>query len=606
MQALQRPALVLWVTLLCGLTLRGIGLAAQPEEQIVHWRTHYGELTPADDPRVTRVRGIFQRLLQAAGKGQAHPQLLIVKRDPWGVTLPVALPDGWIVLSKGVLDLCYRDPAWGDDRLAFVLGHEIAHQLRGDLWHLQFFQRLETAKTQKTPQSATFAEVQKRILDAWKEERQPQEYQADERGLLYAVMAGFRTQAIVADSPAVNFFQDWLQARGVVPERASTTHPAPAQRAAALKTVIQQILDRVSVFEAGLWFYYAGDYAKALSLFAQFQSLFPSREVYHNLAASHHQMALQAYRFWKGDTPLIPFQLSLAIDPLTLASQVYLHQRSTTQRGSVKPTPPAELFRDHLDQAITSYGQARDYDPTYTPAALNLGCALLLRGVHGAGKTPAADLRDAASILERALEHAPQSPQLFNNLGVALFYADRLDGRQQAHAWLQRAHALAPNYAAAVFNLQYLAHIAQQEAEAQRYQALYAQLTQPPSSSVPAGQCQAASDRQPVVGDLVKSVPAQWGEPVQHAFQLEGLSFTVATYPNGARTVSRDGELRLIVMHQGCRNGITPGSKSRDLLTRYGTPSRRLETTQGQTWSYDTQRIAFQLRDDAVVSWLLY
>jgi hypothetical protein len=31
-----------------------------------------------------------------------------------------------------------------------------------------------------------------------------------------------------------------------------------------------------------------------------------------------------------------------------------------------------------------------------------------------------------------------------------------------------------------------------------------------------------------------------------------------------------------------------------------------LELTQGQSWAYDHRRIAFQLRDGRVVSWLLF
>ena len=50
------------------------------------------------------------------------PRLFIAARDPWDIPLPIALPDGGIILSKGVLEICYRDPAQGDDRLAFCVG----------------------------------------------------------------------------------------------------------------------------------------------------------------------------------------------------------------------------------------------------------------------------------------------------------------------------------------------------------------------------------------------------------------------------------------------------------------------------------------------------
>jgi hypothetical protein len=52
--------------------------------------------------------------------------------------------------------------------------------------------------------------------------------------------------------------------------------------------------------------------------------------------------------------------------------------------------------------------------------------------------------------------------------------------------------------------------------------------------------------------------------------------------------------------------GIAVGSMARHVLAAYGPPSRRLEMTHGNNWSYDAHRIAFQLRDGKVVSWLVY
>jgi hypothetical protein len=72
----------------------------------------------------------------------------------------------------------------------------------------------------------------------------------------------------------------------------------------------------------------------------------------------------------------------------------------------------------------------------------------------------------------------------------------------------------------------------------------------------------------------------------------------------------RDGEILMLFVHQGyggeSARGITIGSGAEDVLGRYGVPTRRLETTQGQNWSYDAQRIAFQLHQGKVISWLLF
>jgi hypothetical protein len=75
-------------------------------------------------------------------------------------------------------------------------------------------------------------------------------------------------------------------------------------------------------------------------------------------------------------------------------------------------------------------------------------------------------------------------------------------------------------------------------------------------------------------------------------------------------TLAQDGEIRMILVREGfwgaSAGGVTIGSAAKDILARYGAPSRRLDLTQGQGWGYDAHRLAFQLRDGRVVSWLLF
>src|SRR4029450_4687521 len=92
----------------------------------------HGVLRAAEDARVAKVHDIFQRLVQVAGRSGVMPRLLITTRDPWHLVLPIPLPHRSIVLSKGTLDICYQDPVQGEDRLAFVLAHELAHFLNGN------------------------------------------------------------------------------------------------------------------------------------------------------------------------------------------------------------------------------------------------------------------------------------------------------------------------------------------------------------------------------------------------------------------------------------------------------------------------------------------
>jgi tetratricopeptide (TPR) repeat protein len=381
--------------------------------------------------------------------------------------------------------------------------------------------------------------------------------------------------------------------------------PTPQQRAEALRAHLRRVVSRTALFQVGLWFYYAGDYPQAIRAFEDFRSFFPGREVHHNLAASHHQLALQAYQAWKQELPVLPFQLSLAVDSMTRASRIYLE--GPKRGGAAAAADPAAMFRHHLDEAIAFYRETLAHDPSYTPAAINLGCALIVRGLHAEARGLNADFSEAVTTLLRAFERDPNSPELLNNLGVALWYVER---RDQAKDQLARARTLAPAYAAPVFNLGQLAHIEQREADARDYWRAYEQLAPRPSPGASAAKPGTESVMGLTVGQLEDRVPQPWGTPARSTFQVEKRTLAMATYPAGVLTLAQDGEIRMVMVREGFRGasagGVTIGSEARDVVARYGSPSRRLELMQGQSWAYDAQRIAFQVRDGRVVSWLLF
>jgi tetratricopeptide (TPR) repeat protein len=518
----------------------------------------------------------------------------------------MALPDGGIILSKGALDICYQEPTRGDDRLAFVLAHELAHQFKDDFWHMKFFQAIEASKAQAPQPNANLEEVLR--IARLPDDVQAKELQADQHGIVYASLAGFNTNAIVTEDNTVNFFQDWV--RTLDPSRlrsvrADRAHPSPQQRAETLKVHLRQILDKLDEFHVGLWFYQAGNYPKAILAFEDFLHVFPSREVYQNLAVSYHQLAVQYYQLWKQDAWALPFQLSLAVDPVTRAGKVAL-------RGGEGPEKAAELFHAYLVKAIEFYHTAIALDPSYALAYTNLGCALILQE----------EVYKAIATLQDALKIAPNSPQIFNNLGVAFFYAEQL---RQAKAHLTRAAELAPTYSAPIFNLGQLAYDAHQEAEAQRYWLSYVQLD--PGSPwadrlrqrIP--QVQAAPQAGTVpgvpeavmgvtVGAFADEVPASWGESRKSQLTLDGQPFTVTRYPHVVLTLSPRDEIWMITVLEGYKGtsakGITLGSSVQEVLAHYGRPAQILEMTQGESWVYEAQGIAFQLYDRKVTAWLVF
>jgi tetratricopeptide (TPR) repeat protein len=312
-------------------------------------------------------------------------------------------------------------------------------------------------------------------------------------------------------------------------------------------------------------------------------------------------LALQAYQAWQPGVPPLPFHLSLALDPLTRASRTYLS--GPTRGGAATPEAPAALFRQHLEEAITLYQEALRHDAAYTPAALNLGDALIVRGLQTGTHGPNTDHFEAVVILQRALDRAPNTPDtpiLLNSLGVALFYVGQLD---DASNHLVRARTLAPTYAAPVINLGYLAQSTNRGAGAQR-------LAPPPPPGVPALSQPPESVLGLTILHVDADVPPQWGPPMKSLVRVGGETYSVAAYSAGKLLLVQEGAIRMILVREGYEGrsalGLTIGSTKNEVRALYGTPTRQVELTQGHSWAYDAQRIAFQLRDGKVISWLLF
>ncbi len=605
----MNPIIRHWLTGVIAIFVLGLSAlsteAKLSKNHIAYWRANYPELQPTDDPRVIQARAIFQRIAQVAGgRDGVRPRLYITQRDPWNLTLPIALPGGWVILSKGVLDICYRMPSQGDDRLAFVLAHELAHQLNDDFWHMRFFQAYEAVASQQPAPQAFLSAIHETGSNA--AHVMARELQADERGIIYASMAGFAPHAIVSADDSVNFFEEWVRAldpRRVGGMPSGHLHPTPKVRAVTLKRHLRRVADQAAVFQAGLWWHYAGDYPKAIEAFDQFRVLFPSREVIHNLAASHHRLALQLLQLWKPNTAM-PFQLAMAIDPHTRASQMYRDEHAEASRGNLTPADAKALFYDHLDQSITLYRRAIGLDKSYIPAARNLASALIVRGVYATDVSRQGDVAEAVMTLSRALQLQPNDPELHTNLGVAWFYQGL---RDRAQASFTQARTLAPNAPAPVNNLAHMAHIEQRSADAQAYQRQYQQLTSHFSTRRATGNPSIEQIQEISLGD---DIPARWRIRSSSQIQLGGHTYVLAAYDPGIMALTQDGEILMAMAHNGYRgksgHGIRLGSHKRDVLAAYGTPSQRLSASTKQNWRYDQPGIAFQFKADRVVSWLVF
>ena len=112
------------------------------------------------------------------------------------------------------------------------------------------------------------------------------------------------------------------------------------------------------------------------------------------------------------------------------------------------------------------------------------------------------------------------------------------------------------------------------------------------------------------VGAFADEVPASWGESRKSQLTLDGQPFTVTRYPHVVLTLSPRDEIWMITVLEGYKGtsakGITLGSSVQEVLAHYGRPAQILEMTQGESWVYEAQGIAFQLYDRKVTAWLVF
>jgi tetratricopeptide (TPR) repeat protein len=414
-----------------------LAAADSPRDRASWWIREYGPFT-ADRALVERATAIFRRVAAAADKsGNRLPKLLLInaKGEPWALSLP----DGSVVVTRGALELTLGKAKGeaGDARLAFVLGHELAHLAKDDFWHASAFSALAKYDRRRGDgkQPETEAQSTLGLLQTTPRDLQSAEHQADAYGMLYASWAGYSPQTLLEQPDS--FFAQWSRATGLAEDVA---HPSAAARANFLRSQLAEVAEDLDYFHFGVRLLELGRYDDALLLLERFQDRFASREVFTNLGLVHHQMALRELARCDGQVAM-RFALPVEADPVTLAERSRL-------RGAADPADvcrEAPAFREHWTAARRLLELGRDRDPTYLPARIDLIATLLLGGRHA----------EAIVVSEEALELDPEASALLNGraLGIYLFGLEsRLETTDTALGLLDQALRNEPGAPAVLWN----------------------------------------------------------------------------------------------------------------------------------------------------------
>lgn len=413
-----------------------------PRNQVSFYLATYGEVMPGEDVTVARAHRVFERVAAVADKNSKRiPKLVVVrnKRGPWAI----ALPDGHIVLSSEAVALCHVEASANaaETRLAFVLGHELAHLARDDFWHQEVHSFLAAA-----PETRELGLALEARHDAT-----GKELAADDAGFIYAALAGYPVDVLLRNhDPQSDFLHQWTRQLGSAP---ASAHPLPDKRVALLRQRLDDVRGQLGFFEFGVRLSHFDQCDDALHFLRAFQKTYPGREVLNNVGYCHLRLAVEemepdrAYFYW----------MPLVLDGETRAEAL-------VRRGGAPKTlrqlAPGEA-RGRLEEAVAYLRRAAEADSGYVPARINLAVAYLYLGRP----------HEARATLAEARKLAPDDVALQTLEALSIYEQSDADVDLWpiAVAKLQRIVAASDAPETAIFNLARLLAVRPRPTEAHVY-----------------------------------------------------------------------------------------------------------------------------------------
>jgi tetratricopeptide (TPR) repeat protein len=586
----------------------------RPEDSITYWKSF--EVSPEEDPRVKEADEIFKRLLLGWEETRIAPQLHVVRSDkgPWAASLD----DGTILLSREAIEVCWKGSKGGPDRLAFVLGHELAHQRADHLWHRRFFR----LAGQQPPQ------VQGRLLGGIGLNQlevgdlEAKEIQADREGLLMMAMVGFDPQRVVGEGS--RFFEEWIESIWGQPcGKGADTGDCEKAKARFERARVQwkETAKAAAVFDLGVQAYVAGKFETARKYFEIYGRAFPRREVHNDIGLTHVGEALVfrkklldqgedlgpgfVYPYILEEGPGLPRVKSRGPEPGT---------RGGPNLETVRWKKEMER---HLSEAVQSFERAGKIDPADRPTYWNLASTHLLMAngalaygviagtyVKRFGQDPAAGMLLALSayfdnqpekglvLLDKSVSEAGLELLPLVKINRAVYLGATGAAEAEKAEWKEIADFGRKQGDEILFRL--------------ALQHLGKQLTS--ESSAASGPLEQIHGY--TMGQRITDGQADGPKAVAEQIWMEGERLQIYHLADGSRIVINANNA-IVGLWQGegeamTVGGIKIGDDASKLRRVYGVPTRKVQTLQGEYRAYEKSRIAFRIVKNKVAGWFLY
>ncbi len=550
----------------------------------------YGLVSPEEEPLVATANAVFERVLQVADrKASRNPGLRIVNSDgqPWAI----ALPDGYIILSRGALKVCFQGVSTeeGEARLAFILGHELAHLSSNDFWHREVYLSLSGETDQKS-----IANLRQSIGDAAADLVRQRELAADDIGFLYSTMAGFDTSKILGQGHGKDFFSHWIKQTRASDDVGIVEAD---QRTDFLRTRFAALSSRVEVFNFGVRLAHFGRHRDAINFFRDFQRSFPSREVFNNLGYSHLQLARQSMPLELSQRYWLPMEL----DHTT---------RLTAQTRSLKGTSELpDVARRELQKSVEFLKLAVQADAAHIPSRLNLVAAHMYLG----------EFHKARAVIEDARRISADNVDVLGLRALVLYEQEReIDMFPVATSILAQLAQRPDSPSHVLFNLARLyegrGRIEQAErfwnALAERTDAMPSKWRDAVCKSVPASTHCAQSDRRVASNKPRVRTDVSPGDSVDARRVRETLSdhdHTAANFGAVNADIFSDDRTAVLALDQNVEVLVTRSSgidRVDDLHDCCGAPLAKTTTSFGEIWTFEEDWAAVVEGDTVKELWI--
>lgn len=516
------------------------------------------------------VKSVYKKVFAASTNDGIAPNLLFVNeksnmasmgKDDQGKPL--------LKFEESAFDVCAAFGDKRDDAIAFLIGHEIAHHNLEHNWSDDF----RFAYTVK--------DLRKEFVkhDRDTVSRKKFETQADERGGIYAYMAGYNSSGIISDL-LTNLYTEY----GFVD---NPKYPSLQQRINLAEEQDSLVQVFIKVFENANYAMLAGKYNIAIHCYEYIvqNQKFESREILNNLGVAYFQKGVELT-----DAADIKY-----IYPIELDLESKLLDRGHKGMGP----DLIELF----EKAKNYFELAARRDKEFATGYLNIACAQSVLGEY--------DM--AYAFLKKAMKYSKDSKTAtFKNAQVVMAIINDLnpDGDKEEtkdilESLVDEGHILAD------LNLQIFNGKDIVDLDPIRLPISWM------GDDVEASENSMFTAQEKISGlseysqSALTKIPAERSEVIKTARRTKVY---VGSFDDSRVFASNDENNKFLLFHSTLDNyigetekGIMLGSSKADVLKLYGTPNSVINTAQGDVYSYNSSQLLILINTEGIVTkWIIW